>query len=74
MRIRTGGPDGSKRPFTPTLGQNTPEEQIADAVDHIARAMAGIDHHLEVLVGRIETNSAAIARLAQAIETQSRKG
>jgi hypothetical protein len=72
MRIRVSGPEGVKRPFTPAHGQGTPEEQMAEAADHIARALSAIDHSLEVIVVRLETNSAAIARLAQAIEQMQR--
>jgi hypothetical protein len=50
MRIRIGGPLGTTRPFSPTLGQDTAAEQMADALDHIARALSAIDHNLEALV------------------------
>jgi hypothetical protein len=60
MRIRTGGPPGAKRPFTPTLGQAWPEEQMADAADHVARALSAIDHNLEALVEVMKDQTAAI--------------
>jgi hypothetical protein len=68
MRIRTGGPPGAKRAFVPTLGQNTPEEQIADAIDHIAKALSAIDHNLEALAEYAKINAQATVRIADAIE------
>jgi hypothetical protein len=46
--MRSGGPKGVARPFTPALGL-TPEEDAAEALDHIARARSAIDHNLEII-------------------------
>ena len=67
-RERVGGPPGAIRPFVPAQAQNDPQHDIADALDHIARAISAIDHNLEILLTRIEGNSSAVARLAASLE------
>ena len=48
-RIRMGGPDGVVRPYSTMPPTDEPAEQIAQALDHIAKALSAIDHNLEVL-------------------------
>jgi len=40
---------------------------MADALDHIARAISAIDHNLEVLIARLESDSSAVARVAASL-------
>ncbi len=65
---RVGGPAGVKRPFVPAGAHNDPQDDIADALDHIARAISAIDHNLEVLIARFESDSSAVARVAASLE------
>ena len=46
-RLRPSGPAGTVRPFSPLPPTEEPIEQIAQALDHIAVSLAGIDHNLE---------------------------
>ena len=43
-RIRTGGPDRVVRPYSTQPPTDKPEEQVAQALDHIAKALSAIDH------------------------------
>jgi hypothetical protein len=70
-RDRVGGPTGVIRPFTPTQGHNTAQDEIAEALDHIARALSAIDHNLEVLIARIGGESFAVARVAASLKDGS---
>lgn len=47
--IKPHGPQGAKRPFTPTMGEKDPAERIAHALEHIAVALSAIDHHVEMI-------------------------
>jgi hypothetical protein len=47
-RIRTGGPQGVKRPFAPVAGTEKVEDHQAEALEHIARALSAIDHSRHV--------------------------
>lgn len=58
-RIRTGSPQGTKRPFSPSLASISNEEHVTDALDSIARSLAAIDHNLEALAASV----AAIAHV-----------
>ena len=69
---RVGGPRHVVRPFEPMQGITDPRFAIADAIDHIARAVSAIDHNLELLIGRMEANSAAIVRVAAVLEKKTR--
>lgn len=62
MRIRPKGPEGAKRPFSPTLTESEPIGQIADALDQIAVSLAAIDHNIETLANRIGELNHVIAR------------
>ncbi len=55
------------RPFVPTPGGNDGQDRIAEALDHIARAISAIDHKLEVLIGRLDNDSSAVARVAASL-------
>lgn len=44
------GPPKAVRPFQPRVAQNDPVERIAHALEHIATALAAIDHNLQLLV------------------------
>jgi multidrug resistance efflux pump len=65
---RAGGPVGVTRPFVPTQGHDNAQDDIAEALDHIARAISAIDHNLEVLVTKLDRDSAAVARVAASLE------
>jgi hypothetical protein len=71
-RDRVGGPVGVRRPFVPTQGHNNAQHDIAEALDHIARAIAAIDHNLEVLISKLDGDSAAVARVAASLEGKSK--
>ena len=47
-RIRPGGPNGANRPFIP-LPADHPQDQMAQALDHIAVVLSSIDSHLAKL-------------------------
>ncbi len=69
---RVGGPVGVIRPFVPTQGLDNAQADIAEALDHIARAIAAIDHNIEVLIAKLDSESVAVARVAASLETKSR--
>ena len=48
---RPRGPVGAVRPYEPSLDIANPphDERVAEALDHIAFALAAIDHNLELL-------------------------
>ena len=69
---RVGGPVGAIRPFVPTQGHDNAQDDIAEALDHIARAIAAIDHNIEVLIAKLDGDAGAIARLAASLEARSR--
>jgi hypothetical protein len=67
-RIRIGGPNGTLRPFTPDIGAIDIEEQKADALDHIARALSAIDHNLESIVTNSKEQTELLSRLVAAMK------
>jgi hypothetical protein len=69
---RVGGPVGAVRPFVPTQGHDDPRDDIAEALDHIARAIAAIDHNVQALITKLDSDSVAVAHLAASLETKSR--
>ncbi len=69
---RVGGPVGAIRPFVPTQGHDNAQVDIAEALDHIARAIAAIDHNVQVLIEKLDSESAAVARVAASLETKPR--
>jgi hypothetical protein len=69
---RVGGPVGAVRPFVPTQGHDDPRDDIAEALDHIARAIAAIDHNIQVLIAKLDSDFAAVERLAAALKDESR--
>lgn len=54
QRIRMGGPQGVVRPYSTMPPTTEPNEQIAQALDHIAFSLSAIDHNLEVLVEHLK--------------------
>jgi hypothetical protein len=71
-RDRVGGPTGVIRPFTPTQGHDNAQDEIAEALDHIARGIAAIDHNLQLLIARIDGGSLAVARVAASLKESPR--
>jgi multidrug resistance efflux pump len=69
---RVGGPVGVIRPFVPTQGHDNAQHDIAEALDHIARAIAAIDHNMEVLIAKLDSDADAVARLAASLKDESR--
>jgi hypothetical protein len=69
---RVGGPVGVMRPFVPTQGHNNAEDDIAEALDHIARAISAIDHNLQDLITKLDSDSAVVARIAASLKAESR--
>jgi len=60
------------RPFIPTQGHTNAQDDIAEALDHIARAISAIDHNLQVLITKLDSDSVAVAHVAASLETKSR--
>ena len=48
QRIRMGGPAGVTRPYMTLPATSKSDEQVAQALDHIAVSLSAIDHNLEV--------------------------
>lgn len=67
MRIRQAGPDGALRPFKPTPAASTEPQQKLDALEHIARALSGIDHNLEALANSTKKQAVAMEQLVEVI-------
>jgi len=44
---------------------------MAEALDHIARALSAIDHNLEVLIAKLDSDTAAVAGVAASLERKS---
>jgi hypothetical protein len=68
---RVGGPAGVIRPFVPTQGHDNAQDDIAEALDHIARAIAAIDHNIEILIAKLDSDSVAVARVAASLKAES---
>jgi hypothetical protein len=64
QRNRVGSAPGLTRPFVPVQAHDNPLINIAETLDHIARALSAIDHNLEILVTRLDADNAAVSRLA----------
>ena len=62
-RLRAGGPTHAKRPFTPLPGTEKVEDQVAEALEHIARALSAIDHNLEVLAASVSSIATVLPKL-----------
>ncbi len=69
---RIGGPVGAIRPVVPTQGHDHAQHDIAEALDHIARAIAAIVHNIQVLIAKLDSESTAVARVAASLETKPR--
>jgi hypothetical protein len=54
-----------KRPFVPALGHTDPQDDLADALDHIARAISAIDHNLENLTTSVGAIAVQMPKLLQ---------
>jgi hypothetical protein len=67
-RDRVGDPARVMRPFVPTQGHSNAQDDIAEALDRIARAVSAIDHHLEVLITKLDGDSSAVARVAASLK------
>jgi hypothetical protein len=69
---RVGGPVGVIRPFVPTQGHDNAQHDIAEALDHIARAISAIDHNLQALIAKLDSDFVVVERLAAALKDESR--
>lgn len=69
---RVGGPAGAIRPFVPTQGYDNAQDNMVEALDHIARAISAIDHNLQALIAKLDGDSAAVARVAASLRDKSR--
>jgi hypothetical protein len=67
-RNRTGGPNGTLRPFAPDTGAIDVEEQKTDALEHIARALSAIDHNLELIAQNSKEQTELLGRLVSAMK------
>jgi hypothetical protein len=66
-RIRIASPEGTVRPFVPNLGVFDVEDEKADALDHIARALSTIDHNLEMIAANSKQQTDLLGRIVVAI-------
>jgi hypothetical protein len=55
QRMRLGGPPGVKRPYLTLPETNDPQEQMAQALDHIATVLSVIDHNIEAIALALQT-------------------
>jgi len=62
-RVRLGGPQGVRRPYNTLPSTDDPQEQVAQALDHIAVVLSAIDHNLEALVHKVDQMGKAAALL-----------
>jgi hypothetical protein len=62
QRVRLGGPQGVKRPYAPGPGPSHVEEPVAQALDHIARALSAIDHNVEVMTANVVAMTKLLAK------------
>jgi hypothetical protein len=69
---RAAGQSASRAPSFQHKDTITAQDDIAEALDHIARAISAIDHNLEVLVTKLDRDSAAVARVAASLEGKPR--
>jgi hypothetical protein len=46
----------------------TPKDDIIEALDHIARAISAIDHNLQVLITKLDSDSLAVERVAASLK------
>lgn len=73
-RIRQAGPEGTVRPFKPNpVVMNDENGQKLDALEHIARALAAIDHNLEQLVVVQTEQAVAIKQLVHMLPNMLRR-
>ncbi|UVK54928.1 hypothetical protein DBIPINDM_001408 [Mesorhizobium sp. AR02] len=68
--IRRGGPEKAVRPFAPGMGTDDPEFQKVEALDHIARALSGIDHNIEALAHHAKLQNDLLSKILVAISTR----
>ena len=69
-RIRIGSPQGVTRPFVPNIGVFDVEDEKADALDHIARALSAIDHNLEMIATNSKQQTDLLGQIVRAIATK----
>lgn len=68
VRTRIGGPAETIRPFIPDTGLTDIEEQKTEALEHIARALAAIDHNLEVVAQNSKEQTELLGRIVSAMK------
>ena len=64
MRSRHGNKGDLPRPYKPDFFLEETADQIAEALDHIARAMSAIDHHVEVLAANAQRQTELLSEIA----------
>ena len=69
-RNRVSGPTRVMRPFVPTQGNNNAQDDIAETLDYIAGTISAIDHNLQVLITKFDSDSAAVARIASSLKDE----
>ena len=58
-------------PFVAAQAPNDHQEDIAAALDHIAKALSAIDHKLTIVLDELDSNSLAVSRLASSLEGET---
>ncbi len=71
VQNRSDGSPDVARPFLPRPGPTGHQEDIAEALDHIARALSAIDHKLTIVLAELDSDSLAVSRLASSLEGET---
>lgn len=66
MRIRGESSPTTIRPFKPDFFLSEPSEQMAEALDHVAHAMASIDHNIDMLLRHAQRQTELLEALVNA--------
>jgi hypothetical protein len=73
MRNRHGNQGDLPRPYKPDFFLEKTADQIAEALDHVARAMSAIDHHVEVLAINAQRQTELLSEIANSPALQIRE-
>ena len=66
-RTRCDGAPGVVRPLVSATGPNGQQEDIAEALAHMARALAAIDRKLTIVIAELDSDSLAVQRVAASL-------
>lgn len=66
-RSRSDGAPGVVRPLVSATGPDGQQEDIAELLAQIARALAAIDHKLTTVIAELDSDSLAVQRVAASL-------